>query len=167
MKKIMVIMLTMVLAIVVSACSGNKSSTTDDKTAHIEASHSAKEMTEKMVKEVEQPALMELTAEDLKNLYNLDAAKLEDFSVRIPMMNVKSNEIAIFKVKDPNDVAEVVAAIKVRAENAMKPFEQYLPDQYENAKNHKIITKGNYVLFVISDQADELIAVYDRFFVKK
>ncbi|MEG0384993.1 MAG: DUF4358 domain-containing protein [Solibacillus sp.] len=167
MKKMMVIMLTMVLALVVSACSGNKTSTTDDKTTTIEASKSAKEMTEQMVKEVEQPALMELTAEDLKNLYNLDAAKLEDFSVRIPMMNVKSNEIAIFKVKDPNDVAEVVAAIKVRAENAMKPFEQYLPDQYENAKNHKIITKGNYVLFVISDQADELIAVYDRFFVKK
>ncbi|MEG0440316.1 MAG: DUF4358 domain-containing protein [Solibacillus sp.] len=167
MKKMMVIMLTMVLALVVSACSGNKSSTTDDKTTTIEASKSAKEMTEQMVKEVEQPALMELTAEDLKNLYNLDAAKLEDFSVRIPMMNVKSNEIAIFKVKDPNDVAEIVAAIKVRAENAMKPFEQYLPDQYENAKNHKIITKGNYVLFVISDQADELIAVYDRFFVKK
>ena len=160
-------MLTMVLAMVVSACSGNKSSTTDDKTTTIEPSASAKEMTEQMVTEVEQPALMELTAEDLKNLYNLDAAKLEDFSVRIPMMNVKSNEIAIFKVKDQNDVAEVVAAIKVRAENAMKPFEQYLPDQYENAKNHKIVTKGNYVLFVISDQADELIAVYDRFFVKK
>ena len=160
-------MLTMVLAMVVSACSGNKSSTTDDKTTTIEPSASAKEMTEQMVTEVEQPALMELTAEDLKNLYNLDAAKLEDFSVRIPMMNVKSNEIAIFKVKDQNDVAEVVAAIKVRAENAMKPFEQYLPDQYENAKNHKIVTKGNYVLFVISDQADELIAVYDRFFEKK
>lgn len=162
-----VITLTMMLALVVSACSGNNSSTTDDKTTTVEASKSAKEMTEEMVTQVEQPALMELTAEDLLNLYGLDATKLEDFSVRIPMMNVKSNEIAIFKMKNVNDIAEVLTAVEQRAEDVMKPFEQYLPDQYENAKNHKIITKGNYVLFIISDQADELIAVYDRFFVKK
>ena len=35
---------------------------------------------------------------------------------------------------------------------------------YENAKNYKLITKGNYVLFVISEQADELVTVYDSFF---
>lgn len=162
-----VIMLTMVLALVVSACSGSNSSTTDDKATTLEPNASAKEMTEQMVTEVEQPKLIELTAEDLKNLYNLDAAKLEDFSVRVPMMGVKTNEIAIFKVKDEKDIAEVLTAIEQRAESVMKTFEQYLQDQYENAKNHKIITKGNYVLFVISDQADELIAVYDRFFVKK
>ncbi|MEO4051875.1 DUF4358 domain-containing protein [Solibacillus sp. CAU 1738] len=167
MKKMMVIMLTMVLAMVVSACSNDNASTTDDKTTTIEASHSAKEMTEQMVTEVEQPALMELTEKDLLNLYGLDATKLEDFSVRIPMMNVKTNEIAIFKVKDAKDVAEVEAAVKQRAENVAKQFEHYLPDQYENAKNHKIVTKGNYVLFVISDQADKLITVYDRFFTEK
>ncbi|WP_253896136.1 DUF4358 domain-containing protein [Solibacillus sp. R5-41] len=167
MKKMIVIMLTMVIALVISACSGDKSSTTEDKTTTIETSHSAKEMTEQMVTEVEQPALMELTAEELTNLYNLDATKLEDFSVRVPMMSVKTNEIAIFKVKDVNDVAEVLAAVKQRAENVMKQFEQYLPDQYENAKNHKIVTKGNYVLFVISEQADKLITVYDRFFEEK
>lgn len=166
MKKMIVILLTMVLAMVVSACSGGKTPT-DDKTTNIEPSKSAKEMTEQMVTEVEQPALIELSAEELKNLYNLDAAKLEDFSVRVPMMGVKTNEIAIFKVKDAKDVAEVEAAIKTRAESIMKTFEQYLQDQYENAKNHKIVVKGNYVLFVISDQADELIKVYDSFFEKK
>lgn len=167
MKKMIVIMLTMVLVLVVSACSGNKTATTDEKTEAIEASASAKEMTDKMLAEVEQPNLMELTAEDLKNIYDLDAAILEDFSVRIPLTIVHSNEIAIFKVKDVNDIAEVLAKVKGRAENAMKSFEQYLPDQYENAKNHKIVTKGNYVLFVISDQADKLITVYDRFFTEK
>lgn len=159
-------MLTMVLAMVVSACSGGKNST-DDKTTNVEASKSAKEMTEQMVTEVEQPALMELSAEEMKDIYNIDPAKLEDFSVRIPMMNVKTNEISIFKVKDAKDVAEIEAAVKARAENVMKQFEQYLPDQYENAKNHKVIVKGNYVLLVISESADELVKVYDSFFEKK
>lgn len=154
------ILLTAMLAIVISACSGDKGST-------IEVKQSAKEMADQMLEKVEQPVLMELSAEELKDLYNIDAAKLEDYSVRIPMMNVKSNEIAIFKVKDAKDIPDIEAAVKQRAENVQKLFEQYLPDQYENAKNYKLITKGNYVLLVISDSADELIKVYDSFFETK
>ena len=161
MKKIMVFMLTVVLAMVVSACSDKENTTT------IEASKSAKEMVDQMVTEVEQPALMELSEEELQNLYNIDPAKLEEYSVRIPMMNVKTNEIAVLKVKDAADVADVEAAIKTRAENVMQSFEQYLPDQYEIAKNYQIVVKGNYVLFVISDRADDLIKVYDNFFEQK
>ncbi|QDQ02163.1 DUF4358 domain-containing protein [Lysinibacillus fusiformis] len=160
MKKTMMLLLTIVLAMVISACAGDKSST-------IEVKQSAKEMADQMVEKVEQPAQMELSAEEFRNLYNIDPDKLEDYSVRVPMMNVKTNEIAILKVKDAKDVAEVEAAAKQRAENVMKQFEQYLPDQYENAKNYKLITKGNYVLLVISDSADELIKVYDSFFEQK
>ncbi|MFJ7978065.1 DUF4358 domain-containing protein [Peribacillus sp. NPDC096379] len=160
MKKIIIIMLTIMLAIVVSACSVDKSST-------IEVKQSAKEMADQMVKKVQEPAQMELSAEELKDLYKIDPKKLEDFSIRVPMMNVKTNEIAILKVKDAKDVADVKAAAKQRAENVMKQFEHYLPDQYENAKNYRLITKGNYVLLVISDKADEIIKVYDSFFKQK
>jgi Holliday junction resolvase-like predicted endonuclease len=160
MKKTIMILLTAMLAMVISACSG-------DKDATIEVKQSAKEMADQMIEKVEQPVLMELSTEELKDLYNIDAAKLADYSVRIPMMNVKSNEIAIFKVKDAKDISDIEAAVKQRAENVQKLFEQYLPDQYENAKNYKLITKGNYVLLVISDSADELIKVYDSFFETK
>ena len=160
MKKMMVLMLTAMVALVISACS-------NDKSATIEVKESAKEMADKMVAEVEQPQQIELSEEQLKDFYNIDAAKLEDFTVRMPMMNVKTNEIAIFKVKDAKDVAEIEAAAKERAENVAKQFEQYLPDQYENAKNYKLVTKGNYVLMVISESADELINVYDSFFEEK
>ena len=160
MKKMWMMVLTAMLAMVIAACSDNESAT-------VEVKESAKEIADTMVTEVEQPAQIELSAEQLKEFYNIDAAKLEDFSVRMPMMNVKTNEIAIFKVKDAKDVAEIEAAAKQRAENVMKQFEQYLPDQYENAKNYKIVTKDNYVLMVISESAEELINVYDRFFEKK
>ena len=160
MKKMLVLMLTMVLVVVLSACS-------KEETVAIEASKSPKEMIDQMLTEIEQPSLMELSEEEIKNLYNIDPAKLEAYSVRIPMMNVKSNEIAIFKVKDAADVAEVKTAVETRAENVMKTFEVYLPDQYEQAKNYKVVVKGNYVLFVISDRADEFVKVYDSFFEQK
>ena len=83
------------------------------------------------------------------------------------MMNVKTNEIAILKVKDEKDIPKAESAVKQRAENVKKQFETYLPDQYENAKNYKLMTKGKYVLFVISEDADKLVNVYNSFFEEK
>jgi hypothetical protein len=160
-KRMIFLMVTIVISLlVIAGCSQDKPST-------IESKLPAKEMADQMVNEVEQPALMELETDQVKDFYNLYPEKLEEYSIRIPMMNVKTNEIAILKVKDAKDVPAVESAVKERAENVKKQFEHYLPDQYENAKNYKLVTKGNYVLLVISDKADELVKVYDSFFNQK
>lgn len=159
-KKMMLIMLTLILGVVITACSG-------DKTSSVESKLSAKEMIEQMVTEIEQPSLLELESDQVKDLYNVDLDKLADYSIRIPMMNVKSNEIAILKAKDAKDIPDVEATLKQRAENVQKQFETYLPDQYENAQNYKLVTKGNYVLMVISEDADELVKVFEGLFEEK
>lgn len=156
------IVLIAMLAMVMSACGQS-----EENTANTEPDLSTTEMIDKMLTMVEQPALMELQAEQVKDLYTLNTDKLEEFSIRIPMMNIKTNEIAVFKVKDEKDVAEVEEAVKARAEAVQKQFETYLPDQYENAKNYKVVANGKYVLFVISDQADELVKIYNSFFEEK
>lgn len=161
MKKLqMFLMLAIIGGLLLAACS-------NDEPKLVEPTLTANEMIDEMLAKVEQPMFMEVTADQVKEIYNIDPEKLEDYAIRIPMMNVKANEIAILKVKDAADVSMVEEAVKQRAENVQKQFETYLPDQFENAKNYKLVTKGNYVLFVISDQADELIKVYDGFFNEK
>ena len=158
MKKLwMFLMLTIIGGVLLAACS-------NDESKVVEPTLTANEMVDEMLGKVEQPMMMEVTGEQVQEIYNIDPEKLEDYAIRIPMMNVKSNEIAILKVKDEADVPAVEEAVKQRAATVQQQFETYLPDQYENAKNYKLVTKGNYVLFVISDQADELVAEYDRFF---
>ncbi len=158
MKKLwMFLMLTIVGGVLLAACS-------NDEPAVVEPTLTANEMVDEMLAKIEQPMMMELTGEQVQEVYNIDPEKLADYAIRIPMMNVKSNEIAILKVKDTADVPAVEEAVKQRAATVQQQFETYLPDQYENAKNYKLVTKGNYVLFVISDQADELVTEYDRFF---
>ena len=156
----MFLMLTIIGGLLLAACSNDEPET-------IEPTLSANEMVDEMLAKVEQPMMMEVTGEQVQEVYNIDPEKLEDYAIRIPMMNVKTNEIAILKVKDAADVSAVEEALKQRAQTVQQQFETYLPDQYENAKNYKLVTKGNYVLFVISDQADELIKVYDGFFNEK
>jgi predicted nucleotidyltransferase len=150
-----------VLSIALSACSSN------NKEAAIESTVPAKEMADQILTQFEQPQLMELEAGMVQQLYHLDPALLEQYTIRTPLMNVKTNEIAILKVKDAKDVATVEAAVKQRAADVQKQFEIYLPDQYELSKNYKLVTKGNYVLFVISDKADEMVKSFDIFFEQK
>ena len=158
MKKLhMFLMLTIIGGLLLAACSNDEPQT-------VEPTLTATEMVNEMLAKVEQPMMMEVTGEQVQEVYNIDPEKLEDYAIRIPMMNVKTNEIAILKVKDAADVSAVEEALKQRAQTVQQQFETYLPDQYENAKNYKLVTKGNYVLFVISDQADELVTEYDRFF---
>lgn len=155
-----ILLLAIVFSLVLSACSSNKDAT-------IEGSLSTNEMVEQMITKVEQPPLMELQADMVEQFYHLNPEVLEEYTIRTPMMNVKTNEIAILKVKDGKDIPTVEDAIKQRASDVQKSFETYLPDQYENAKNYKLVTKGNYVLFVISESADELVTIFDSFFAQK
>lgn len=163
MKKLQLfLMATIIGGLLLAGCSNGTS-----EPEPVEPEVTANEMVEEMLAEVEQPMLMELPADQVLAIYNIDPQKLEDYAIRIPIMNVKTNEIAILKVKNTADIPEVEEAVKQRAENVKKTFETYLPDQYENAKNYQLITRGNYVLFVISEDADKLIKVYDRFFTQQ
>lgn len=153
--------LTIVLSVVLSACSSSNNEAT------VETNLTAKEMVDQMLAKVEQPELMEVEENQLADLYHLAPSLLEDYSIRMPMMNVKSNEIAVLKVKDAKDIPTVEEAVKERAADVQKSFEQYLPDQYENAKNYKLVTKGNYIFFVISDVADQLVTEFDNLFTTK
>ncbi len=111
MKKLhMFLMLTIIGGLLLAACS-------NDEPAVVEPTLTANEMVDEMLAKVEQPMMMELTGEQVQEVYNIDPEKLADYAIRIPMMNVKSNEIAILKVKDAADVSAVEEAAKATSTN--------------------------------------------------
>jgi uncharacterized protein YpmS len=171
-KSYFAFMLVIALGLVLTACSGSKNSDANsnssaNKENQFTTSKTTKEMVDGMLAKIEQPALIEMTGDMVKQMYYFDPALLEEYTIMSPMMNVKTNELAIFKVKDAKDIAAVEAGIKKRAEDIQKTFETYLQDQYENAKNYKLVTKGNYVIFVISENADQFVTEFDSYFEQK
>lgn len=105
------------------------------------------------------PATMELSDEDLQTVYGIDASKLEEYTVRLPMMNVHATEFFIAKVKD-GEMDAVKEGIQSRLDAVDATWSSYLPEQYELVKSHQIVEEGNYILFVISDKAE---AIADTF----
>ena len=161
-------MMAVVLGLMLTACSSANKGNANKEEAY-EPKQTTAEMVEAILGSEAQRPFMDLEADMVKELYHIDPTTLEEYTIKTPMMNISTNEIAVIKVKDEKDVATVETALKQRATDVQKQFEQYLQDQYENAKNYKLITKGKYVYFAISEKerVDKQAKVFEDFFVKE
>lgn len=122
------------------------------------------EIATRIQSELEWPALLELDDEMLQEIYKLDPKNLDSYIAKIPLMNVKTDELTVIKTTSLADVKKVKEAILQRAENIKKSFENYLPDQYEKAVNNLIKSNGRYILFVIHEERNKAEEIFDNFF---
>lgn len=111
----------------------------------------------KITEGIELPGSMPMTEDMLKDTYGIDTSLLKDYYVSMPMMMVHATEIAIFELNDEADVDAVMAGIEKRQQGLAEQWKTYLPDQYELVQNYKTAIKGNKVLFVVSESAEQIV----------
>lgn len=111
---------------------------------------------------IELPASVEMPAEMFADTYGIDTELLASYAVNMPMMNVTATEIAVFEVKDEASIAAVKAGIEKRQKGLEEQWKSYLPAQLELVQNYKVAVKGNLVLFVISEEADQIVANFEK-----
>lgn len=99
-----------------------------------------------------------LDATALKDLYELDINDLKSYDVRMALINVQANEVAMFEAKD-GKFDTVKKGVEKRLENLKELWSQYLPDQYELVKNAQTYENGNYYFFVVGSDAEEIIEI--------
>ncbi|MGB4587839.1 MAG: DUF4358 domain-containing protein [Clostridiaceae bacterium] len=160
-KKLLSLLVSGIMVIGLSACGAKGDGNTPGKE---EVNVAVTEIGEKISTGLEFGSMIPLDDEMLKQYYGLDASILEAYTANPPMMNITTQEYSVFKVKDAKDVDTVKAAIDKRAEAVQKSFEQYLPDQYENAKNYYVATNGKYLVFVIHKDVDKAEEIFEGFF---
>lgn len=100
-------------------------------------------------------------AQLLNDFYGIDSSLLEDFCVKMPMMSFSITEVGVFKVKDTNNIDSVVSSINKRASDIGISLYPSLEETYANKK---IVTKGQYILFAISDDADAIVSNFNALF---
>ena len=105
-------------------------------------------------------AFIEITDDDLATFYGIDAADLDGYLARVPMMNVSATEFFIAKVKD-GKMDAVKAALESRQANLDTQWSTYLPDQHELVKNYKLTVSGNYIFFAISRFAEQAEGLFN------
>lgn len=111
-----------------------------------------------IIGKLELGASMKPTAEELKEYYGLDPADFESMAAFFPMM-ISADTVVIGQVKDGRMDAVKDALEAVRAKTQQN-FEQYLPEPLERAKNGQVVTKGNYVMLIISGDNDTAVQMF-------
>lgn len=108
------------------------------------------------------PSLMDVDADTLSALYGIDAADLEEYICKMPMMSVQATEFFIAKVKD-GKLDAVKSALEQRQKDLEEQWSQYLPAQLELVQNYKLVSNGNYILFAVSESAPDAVSAFNTY----
>ena len=101
----------------------------------------------------------EFFVEQLKTEGLLSVEGLAEYSIYMNMMNVRTDEIGIFKMTSADQAGAMQEAIKKHVENKIAGWMPgYMPEEIEKMENYTIITNGNYVMYLIASDADKKIA---------
>lgn len=110
---------------------------------------------------IEMPMGMAMDSTMFADTYGIDTNLLNSYYVQIPMMNVHATEVAVFELKDAKDADKVMAGIEKRQKALVDQWKSYLPDQLELVENYKTAQKDNMILFVISPEAEQIVAQFE------
>lgn len=114
------------------------------------------------ISKLDLPNLMALDSATLSALYGINSSDLVSYECHMPVTAVHATEFFVAQVKD-GKMDTVKAGIAKRQADLKAQWSQYLPEQLELVENYKLVTNGNYVLFAISDHADEAVSIFNSY----
>lgn len=114
--------------------------------------------------ESELSPMTDLDDSNVSENYNFDLSKVEAYAIKIPLMNIRADEIAIIKVNNKRDIEYIKNILMQRLKTIENTFDEYLQDQYELAKNPLIIIKGRYILMAVSDKNEDIENIFNSYF---
>ncbi|NEW09702.1 DUF4358 domain-containing protein [Paenibacillus sp. SYP-B3998] len=100
----------------------------------------------------------------LEKLYQIKPQEVESFILYTAVTNIKADELTVIKVKDANQLESIQEKILKRIEAQEVKFKDYRPDQYFLVEKHVLKKKGNYIFFVVSEEAEQMESAFDEAF---
>lgn len=139
MKKVISLVLSFVcLALVFVSCAKqNKNPATEDVVKAIKGSASFTE-------------LIALTDDNIgRRYYGIDLDDIEEYSVYVCASGALADEIAVFKLRERDDVEDMLETVRERKQELYDSFVDYVPDEVSKIENATVASNGNYVYFIV------------------
>lgn len=116
---------------------------------------SASQVHKKITAGIQLPSLNSMNPDMFKDTYKINRAYLKSYQVKAPVMTAHSNEIAVVQVKHAKYMKNVLPHVEKRLKAIQN--NAFYPEQVELAKKGKVVTKGNYILLVVDQNANKII----------
>lgn len=110
---------------------------------------SSNEIFNNLSKELSLPTFNSLNEDQLLNLYAIDPKILLDYIANIPNDNISGTEISIFRLKNVENISEVILGIERRIDILKDDFMTNKQFEYDLIKNPYIKVFNNYVIFAL------------------
>ncbi|MBQ8338172.1 MAG: DUF4358 domain-containing protein [Oscillospiraceae bacterium] len=95
--------------------------------------------------------LIALTKDNIgSRYYGIDLDAIEEYEVLVCSSAAAPDEIAVFKMKDKEDVEDMLDVVRERKQELYDRFVDYRPNEINKINNAVIGSNGNYVYFVVS-----------------
>ncbi|PAB61090.1 DUF4358 domain-containing protein [Anaeromicrobium sediminis] len=95
---------------------------------------------------------------------DLNTDDIEEGIMKFPMINLQADSVILLKAKDSSKLPELKVSLEKYVENQIKAFENYLPQNLDVVKNHILKEKGNYIILIVSHEADKIELAFDNSF---
>lgn len=119
---------------------------------------SADEIYQTAVKGIELGNVEKISPSELSALTGIKSTDFDDVAVYVSVVNIKANEMGVFKFSSDEQSKEIDKAIDKRLKDLDATWKIYLPDQYELVKDAKKFSFGNFKGYVISEDASKIIS---------
>lgn len=108
--------------------------------------------------------LVDMKDNDALGMYadHFNQEDIEEGSMLTPLMNVKSTLIFVVKAKDQEAANRVKEGLEKVKSDQEATWSTYLPDQYDLVKANQIKVQGNYLLYVTSDIAEDIVKIFEQ-----
>ena len=150
--------LTVIMVIILTLLTGCSSKDTTSKEPSID------EIDQNINDDVDISNMVESDSDKLEKLYDIDIDKVENFKLYTAKTNIEANELLILKVKNEEDIGDIKEDINDRIESQTNSFKDYLPDEYFLIEKHVLKSNGNYIIFIISEEAEKIESLFDKSF---
>lgn len=95
-------------------------------------------------------------SKSLKRFYKLNANDYDGVILYTPESTMDVSEVLIVKVKDKSQIESLEESIDSRVNYQLQSFSGYGPEQCALVDNYELKSKGNFVFFAISENAQQI-----------
>lgn len=111
---------------------------------------------------VDVSALEERREDQFKKAFGFDAQDFDFVSYYAASDVMEVRELLLVKLPEGADAQPLVDKIKARVEDKAELFAGYAPEQSGYLETYVLLTRGGYVLYVVSDTPDDAVRAFKK-----
>lgn len=98
-------------------------------------------------------SIVKMNTQALKRYYGLNSADYEGVILYMSKDSISAEEILMVKAKNDRQIQEIKEAVQERIDNRKNSFEAIAPDQVKVLDRARVLVRGKFVFFVVSEDA--------------